>query len=338
MLEQCFIDQGKGARCLICPLARANCPRVLTRLQRLQRDSRNQDYKVNEPDRQTLLQETLNAVIRRVDKALKGPWDIEHIGAYTSSVFKKKRASYYSKAPRFGDWSSVGLHTVPQGLYDLVARHAGVLQLEGKTLAATAMMPRSLHAELAELSADDSWQKSIGLLYTNTWKGVLTEGEALTEGLPAQAISNPEEVLVQKQRWQTALSPYLKLWTLIDTEQAKNCAELFSEFGRDIVSDDSSDRNVVATTLKVQENTLNKRVSRCYALIHEYLANLLAEMAGEEPRLCLRLFTQVYGGVGQGLGLQQRLDKAAAAHGVSRETINIWLRHCRRLIMVQLEW
>ena len=229
MFDRCLVDRGEGDRCLICPLAHAKvCSTVTERLHRLLQDSRNRDYKMSEPDRQTLFQETLNAIIRRVDTALQGTWDIDHIGAYTSSIFQKKRAAYYSKAPRFGDWSTVKLASIPQGLQSLVVRHAGMLRLEGKFLAAAAMMARTVQAELLALTADRTWKKNVDLLYANTWKGLLENGDELKGyGSVGTSALDPEEVVLHKQRWQIALSPYVQLWMHIGSEQAKNCAKFF---------------------------------------------------------------------------------------------------------------
>lgn len=338
MLDRCFSDRGEGERCPICPLARAKiCPEVMDRLRRLLRDSRSRDYKMSESDRQALLQETLHVMIKRVDTALQGVWDIEHVGAYTGKVFHRRRAALLRKAPRFGDWSTVELPLIPHGLQGLVTQYAGVLRLEGKVLAATALMKRSLCIELQALSSEKSWKKKIDLLYANTWKGLLENVDDMRAEYSASTAPDPEALLVQRERWHNALSPYIRLWTVIGTEQAKNCAKLFSEFGKEIISDAPGDRGDLAAALNMQENTVNKRISRCYALIHEYLINMLMQMTGEESQLCLRLFIQVYGTTRQGMGMQQRLDRAAAEIGLSREGVNIHLRRCRKLLMARIE-
>ena len=337
MITQCLADRGSGDRCGICPLARAGkCALVMERLDKAVARLRVRDFRLAEADRQTILRETLYAVIQRVEEALNSNWDIENIGLLTSAIFRNKRAGVYGAMPRFGEQTTVRITAEPAGLPALLRRFSAQLSYDNSRLSCGPSLPREVYRALLALADDAPWRRAIELLYANSWKGQLLNLEDFTATLAGH--DHPDADKGKDDGGQYLLAPYLAIWKRMGSRQASSCGDLFARFGAAIFEDTGSSRDDIARSLGVKTNSLTKKISRCYGLLHEFFIRTFIEIQETDSSACAALFEELYGqGAKHGKkGMVQKISKAAGNRGVSTREINAMIRRCRKLVLCRL--
>lgn len=336
MLAQCLHDRGAKSRCLSCPLLQGErCSRVMRTMERLQARLNSKDHRLASADHEDILRETLYGILSKVEKSLKEDQQIEDISRMTGAIFNNKRADFYSKLARFGETTTVTLEQVPDELIRMVKHYAAILTLQGKQLSTGPGLQKNIYKKLQAISSDKKWKKTIELLYKNSWKGQLVSLDDFSNTL----CSNSQQQEVDEDTGIAALlSPYLFLWENMGSRQARACRELFFNFGEIIFNESDSSRAEIAASLNIRTNSLNKKITRCYGIIHTFLIKKLTETEGEQAGYCRELFFELYVEKGkQKTGLQQRITDVAQKHCVRKQDIYTAIRRCRKLVMRQID-